>query len=270
MPGEREERTKEQDAPPRFAPPTQDEVVYRALCLQALQLRAIFEYVYRASPKPHDEMLAGLRPRVIALNAWVSVEGIDLHQSAREKALLAKCLGAWQEQEVFDAAWRSEALGVLLWALGQYPSISSYDQRFEDTDEHIRWLEPAAEVLARMHLRPAEEIARARDVAELWHWRARTTQFQREQWRLARRYNLPAIIRDAARRAHANGDLPPPVQDDFPAFGKPYAKLRHTERLLAMSIAAERHFALNWLCGYSQDWDATPTDTWGLRGPLRP
>ena len=29
------------------------------------------------------------------------------------------------------------------------------------------------------------------------------------------------------------------------------------------SIAAERHFALNWLCGYAPGnrWDATPTET---------
>jgi hypothetical protein len=29
------------------------------------------------------------------------------------------------------------------------------------------------------------------------------------------------------------------------------------------SITEERHFALNWLCGYApdNDWDATPTPT---------
>lgn len=27
------------------------------------------------------------------------------------------------------------------------------------------------------------------------------------------------------------------------------------------SIAIERHYALNWLCGYAEDWDSVPTET---------
>jgi hypothetical protein len=260
VPVDGENRTKEPDDVPRLSPPSQDEVIYRALCLRALQFRAVFEYIRRGNPDPDGELRADLRRRVVALNAWVSVEGIDLHLSAPEQELLARDLGAWSEQEIPDAGGRSEALGIILWALGQVATIPPYDQGFEDTDRCIQWLEPAEEVLARMRLRPAEEIARAREVAELWHWRARTAQFQHEQWRLARRRNLAAAIREAARRAHANG-APSPVNDDFPAFGKPYVKLDGAERHFARSIAAERHFALNWLCGYSEDWDSTPTDT---------
>ena len=29
----------------------------------------------------------------------------------------------------------------------------------------------------------------------------------------------------------------------------------------AYSVALERLFALNWVCGYAEDWDETPTDT---------
>lgn len=261
MSGNGDHTTREAAETLRFSPPTQDEVIYRALCLRALHLRAVFEHVYRTHRDLDDEARAGLTRRVVALNAWVSVEGLDLHQSAKEKALFARGLGAWEERELLEAGWRNEALGALLWALGTIAALPPYDRQFEDTDSYIGWLEPAAPVLARMRLRPAAGIERARNVAELWHWRARTTQLQREQWRLAKRHNLPAIIRDAARRAHHNGDLPAPIKDDFPAFGKPYAKLNDTERALAMSIAMERHFALNWLCGYSEDWDTTPTDT---------
>jgi hypothetical protein len=256
-----ENKTKEPGAAPRLSPPTQDEVSYRALCLRALQFRAVFEYAYRGNPDPDGELRADLRKRLVALNAWVSVEGIDLHASATEGALLAKALGTWVEQELRDASWRNEAYGTVLWALGQIPVIPPYDQQFEDTDQCIEWLEPATEVLARMRLRPAAEIARARKVAELWNWRARTTRLQHQQWRLAKRHNLPAVIRRAAHLAHEHGDLPPPMKDDFPAFGKPYARLSSKEHSEAESIATERHFALNWLCGYSEDWDSTPTDT---------
>jgi hypothetical protein len=260
VPADGENKTKEPGVVPRFPPPTQDEVIYRALCLRAVQCRAVFEYVHRETPDPDGEVRADLRRRVVALDAWISVEGIDLHLSAAEQALLARDLGTWVEEEILGAGRRSEALGTILWALGQVAAIPPYDREFEDTDQCIQWLEPAPEVLARMRLRPAAEIARAREVAELWHWRACTAQFQREQWRLAKRRNLAAIIREAARRAHASG-APRPIEDDFPAFGKPYVKLDGAERHFAQSIAAERHFALNWLCGYSEDWDGTPTDT---------
>jgi hypothetical protein len=30
---------------------------------------------------------------------------------------------------------------------------------------------------------------------------------------------------------------------------------------LVRSITAERHYALNWICSYSNDWDNVPTPT---------
>jgi Domain of unknown function (DUF4272) len=243
------------------SPPSQDVVAYRALCLSALQFRGIFEHAYRTCRELGDEALEGLFARAVALKAWISVEGLDLHLSGAERTLFAKDLGTWREQEFLNAIWRNEALGVLLWALGQTAEIPPYDQQFGDVDQCIAWLEPAPAVLARVRLRPAVEIERARNVAELWNWRARTTRLQQTQWRLAKRHNLPAVIRRVAHLAYENGDAPAPIKDDFPAFGKPYARLSQREHSEAESIAMERHFALNWLCGYSEDWDSTPTDT---------
>ena len=49
----------------------------------------------------------------------------------------------------------------------------------------------------------------------------------------------------------------------FLAFGKAYRDLGPEEYAIATSIARERHFALNWLCGHAPGnrWDETPTDT---------
>lgn len=57
------------------------------------------------------------------------------------------------------------------------------------------------------------------------------------------------------------GDAPEVIGTDFPAFGKAYVELDADEYAVTTSIAQERHFALNRLCGYSRDWDKTPTDT---------
>lgn len=71
------------------------------------------------------------------------------------------------------------------------------------------------------------------------------------------------IVRVAAKRARQDGILSATVDDDFPAFGKAYRSLSADEWSCIRSITMERHFALNWLCGYApgNNWDETPTDT---------
>jgi hypothetical protein len=44
-------------------------------------------------------------------------------------------------------------------------------------------------------------------------------------------------------------------------FGKPYAELTESEWSTMQSIASERWYGLNWVCGYAMDWDKVPTDT---------
>ena len=53
------------------------------------------------------------------------------------------------------------------------------------------------------------------------------------------------------------------IHDDFPAKGKAYRDLTADEWSEVRSVCAERHYALNWLCGYApgNDWDHTPTET---------
>ncbi len=66
-----------------------------------------------------------------------------------------------------------------------------------------------------------------------------------------------------AAEAHRRGDVPQPIGDDFPVFGKPYREASVEEYDTLTSIATERHRALNWLCGRAPGnrWDRTPTDT---------
>ena len=57
--------------------------------------------------------------------------------------------------------------------------------------------------------------------------------------------------------------IAPCIADDFPAKGKAYRDLTAEEWSELRSITAERHYALNWLCGRApkNKWDETPTDT---------
>jgi hypothetical protein len=126
--------------------------------------------------------------------------------------------------------------------------------------------EPVADLVKKARLRDSKEIERQHDIAELWHWRSRTRRLQ-EEGRMPTvvggNLTVPQMLQMTSSKAAENGDIPTPIDGDFPAFGKSYANLTRQEYAKATSIAQERHRALNWLCGYApkNKWSETPTDT---------
>jgi hypothetical protein len=159
------------------------------------------------------------------------------------------------DPSVVDALWEAEGLGVLLWAL-ELAALPPFDRSFEPE----RLLDTE---LGAARLRDRVEIEHARESARLWHWRARTA-FLGAGGEL----ELPAgwqsfeqLIAVAALRGHERGLLPAPLRGDFPAFGTGYRGLGHDQQLETLSIAYERHRALNWLCGRKSGWAETITDT---------
>jgi hypothetical protein len=170
-----------------------------------------------------------------------------------ERELLAR----HDEQSVVDATWRGEALAVLLWALGLFDELPPWDEPVDHL-QLARGLD-----LEHAELRDDDELAQALDAARLWHWRARTTVLESdpgvdlpERWE-----SFDQLIAATAMKGYEDGLLPQPRRGDFPAFGKSYRHLDQRQHGLATSIAAERHVALAWLNGLSEDWDSTPTDT---------
>lgn len=149
--------------------------------------------------------------------------------------------------------------------MGLVETLPPYDTQFgpDVAMKVMPVLGGAGDFVHGARLRAKPEIALARDVAELWHWRSRTTRLMRGEVEVETPpgWTLEQIVAEAARAGHDRGDLGPPIENEFPAFGKPYASLSEEENSQATSIARERHFGFNWLCGYSDDWESTPTDT---------
>jgi hypothetical protein len=83
-------------------------------------------------------------------------------------------------------------------------------------------------VSSSARLRDEKETDHAREIAELWHWRSRTRQlieqgypFQpTEGLKKAGLNTMDDVVRMSARTAAKPGDLPPCIDDDFPAKGK--------------------------------------------------
>jgi hypothetical protein len=224
-------------------------------------MRGEFERVVQDLSEPavteaHESLAADL-------DTWLRATGLEREQSPEERRMFRQQLGLWPAEDIIDASWRMEALGMFVWALGHTKELPPWDTQIDQSSV----IQPVGLMsdprpFEQSSLRPDDEVARARDLAELWHWRARTTQLQRRGGvEPPAGLTFEEVIARTAHGAHAAGDIPTLIDDDFPAFGKSYADLDDTEYATATSIAAERHFALNWLCGYADEWDETPTDT---------
>ncbi len=169
---------------------------------------------------------------------------------------LASLPGGETDPAVIDAVWQAEGLGMLFWALGLV-ELEPFDKHFDP-----EWL--LATPTAHGTLRAKAEIEHARDSARLWHWRARTDALAADgaepelpsNWA-----SLEQLVAVAAMRGYERGLLPSPLRGDFPAFGTGYRELSAGQRAELLSIAYERHRALEWLCGAGKSWAETPTRT---------
>lgn len=190
--------------------------------------------------------------------------------SPEEREFASTSMLTMTHQQQLNAMWRIEAMQVLMWALGLIPRLPPYDTRARHDLLKAIPSGEISKVVKSARLIPSVEIDRARDLAELWHWRSRTRQLIEEgraldpdpEMRAAGLHTFDDIVRFTANRCKEAGQFEV-IDEDFAVRGKAYRDLSPEEWSDIRSITMERHFALNWLCGYAPDnqWDETPTDT---------
>jgi len=216
------------------------------------------EVFHRDAKTKRDEYWKGIRD----LDLWDSL-------SPSEQAFAESTFVSMTHQQLVDASWRVEAAHTIMWALELVDDLPPYDSA---TDAEVIKEIPSREgrkFIAGAKLRNPDQIDRARDVAELWHWRSRTRELiERDDpvpagVKVAGFNSYEDIVRVTARHSADDGIITRCIDDDFPVHGKAYRDISHDEWAEVRSITMERHHALNWLCGYSPDncWDETPTDT---------
>ena len=252
------------DDGPTFAPPSQEKVAYRALCLATIGLKGTIEH-WITDQEETESGRQAKREHSQRLDAWARAEGLGRHFSPEEKRVLSIPIGKWPEQDLLDAHWRSEAFGVLAWSLSLIDRMPAWDRvigvEFPEIHHVSGLLSPTKEFLWRVKLRPATDLAKMQVRAKAWNWRARTTRLIRENHPLPPQITWDELLKVSSHGHYEEGDTPPPIRDDFPVLNKAYRELTDGEYQEILSIAQERHFAMNWLCGYSEDWDSTPTGT---------
>jgi Domain of unknown function (DUF4272) len=248
--------------------PFTEAAAQRALCLRAIIRRGEIEVELRAAAEkpnaPHELNPDSLKVEARQINDWLKDEELWLAASDNEKKAFNMIPGSWPQQLFKDASWRLEALGVIGWALGLADCISSYDSQLDSSSIAYRGqiLSPTKELISKAHLRAEKDVLQAREIAESWLWRARTTQIQKQpdKYPPPPGWTYEKIIALAAEHWEKAG-LFQAVRGDYPARGKAYAELTDDEWQELQSIATERLQGLNWLCKYSANWDLVPTGT---------
>jgi len=258
----------------KHGPPGPADAMKRAIILKYLVVKElatpppefIAERMKDWGQKDRNEFLAAFQTQSTALIAQLRKCGLwDLVEKG-ERDFIEAGPTALSKQRLVDVAWLAESAVCLLWALGYVSELPGYDQEANVETVKMLPVEPVNVLIKNATLRPVDTTMKQRDLAELWHWRARTRQMQ-EQGKtptdLPGGLTIEKIVQMTAAKAAENGTFPAPIGGDFPAFGKPYRDLNAEEFSRATSIAMERHRAFNWLCGYApgNSWAETPTDT---------
>jgi hypothetical protein len=256
-------------------PPGPPEVVARSLCLASLLARGHLESAIPLSPDPADA--AAYMELARRLNRWLNEQDFTAHFTTDELLLLSTSPGSWSPEQHRAHASRVEALGVLLWAVGRFNRLPSYEEPFPEPDLEplVGWCRqgfacPTHPKLAGFprhggswltevaQMRSYELIRSLRSTAECWHWRGEVAALQRAHTPPPAGQDYAVMVAVAAEEAHSAGAIPRPVEEDFPLFGRPFGRAERAVQERIATLAQARRLALNWLSGFATPWDQVP------------
>jgi hypothetical protein len=188
------------------------------------------------------------------------------HMTQEERSFISSSVLKINPQHHRNAMWRLESVVAFMWAMKLVEEFPPFDTQFEGELLQKLPYENIVEFFDAAVLHPEDVIEEKRSLAELWHWRSRTRELIEMNGEPPEELGFSSfdeIVQKVAKQAYEHGELPEIVNNDFSAKGKAYRDLSDEEWSDVKSITVERHYALNWLCGYAPDnkWDQTPTDT---------
>jgi hypothetical protein len=236
-------------------PPTEKEVINRALCLSVLFLRSQAEAIYLSSP---DKEIFNIESNFFQeVEKWIEEENLKNSFTEQEKILLEKELGKWDEKETLLSFTYLESLGVLFWALSLIDKLPPYDVGFKlnDVINGIPVLKSKEEFLGKVKLRPFKELIKERDIAEMWYFRWKLGRMEKENYKLEEGKSYKDALKLLVEKALSSGAISYTIEDDFPVQGKPFSRVSGEDYLFLSGIILERFLTLNWLCGSYKSWD---------------
>lgn len=227
-------------------PPSAQRVASRALALTATAYRAIVEQSVAAEVAEQ---------RRAELQIWLRDVGLAAELERHEQQLVDTPVGRVGRQQLVDASWRSEGMLVLAWALRRV-EMPAADAQVDPAEiaQSLGFLGPVENtILFSPKLRPAVEIESYGSRARSIHWRLREFSLRRcaIDFRKTAETSWFPLTTDGI--ALAEGDLA--------IGGLPLSRAQDSSWHVAMSIARERHQAVNWLLGDGALYSEVDTST---------
>jgi hypothetical protein len=224
-------------------------IIILATLLRRLSLKEI-------APSDPDEAAS----EAFDLREWLRDQGLTQPLTSREAEILALPPEQIPPADMTELSWQGEALAALSWA-AQLAPLPPYDAA---ADLHnllpgipAPW-EATAPWIADLALVPESAIATERERAEIWHWRA-TVEASRRVAPPTEGQAYEDAIREVTDEISQTGLLSVAANDEVRHW-RDVQRLadRNVDDLIA--ITAERMRALNWLCGFGDNWDTVPLD----------
>jgi hypothetical protein len=192
---------------------------------------------------------------------WLRDQDLAMHLTAWEAALLDRPLGSIAPEVIMGASWQGEALVALAWAIGavEMPPIDAMSDPRRIMELVPRPWDTIKPWISDSTIISESEAVQARELAEIWHWRA-TSELLRREAPPAHRQEFESAIREVAVEALNVGIVPALCDSDFPVRGRSIKELSDTDVDELVSATSQRLRALNWLCGFGHSWDDVPLD----------
>ena len=244
-------------------PRTANDVLERLFCLRALLFRTQLEvelHVSGASRAEIADRQSSIEAAHASLSSWLMASSIAF--SPIERTMLADPLGGWKREEVAQLMWRTEAVATLLWTIGLLPAMPPYANTMP-LDAVISRLDELPLSETAPPLRSEPEIERALELAELWHWRARTEILRRQGKPAPADDSYEATVARAMASALEAGLIDPRevANHDFAISAMRYADTDESTFMELSCVAFERHVALTWVNDPTTAWDTVNPST---------
>ncbi|HWD41112.1 MAG TPA: DUF4272 domain-containing protein [Fimbriimonas sp.] len=88
-------------------------------------------------------------------------------------------------RQITDAFWRIESAQVLMWCLGLMDELPPYDTPADEANLRAPVFRSHRQLMDQVKLRPLIEMEKARDLAEIWHWRSRERELDEAKGRIS-------------------------------------------------------------------------------------
>lgn len=195
------------------------------------------------------------------LYAWLVDAGAEPLMSHYEQEVFKEKVGEIVDEDVRELSFSLETAGLLAWALGLAEADAGTPIRVNGGALLAALPGPGDAVGAFLNdakLRSLEEIAEAREIAEVWCWRI-DAGIDRDMMSPAEKRELDETVLVTADEAMSAGYLHETIDGDFALNGKKVGDLDEETQDELWWITKRNAKTLNWLCGYGDSWEDAPT-----------